>query len=545
MDDAERAALRAKYERVTPSLPSWARLSPRGELGVVCALILVGLLFSLRMPLQRSDDFYKVIGAMSLAAGQGYCDISRPDAPFLTKYPPLGALLMAPFIGLVGDSLRPLRLLSIFSYLASVPLLYRLLKGRAGHRGALALLLLAGLNPITLRGLNFEGNAGLMNLTVIGVIALLEDARSRFALRHALGVSVLLALYFYLHRMGIVLALAVPLYVFFVLRERRLALVTAAVTLVLVFPWLWRSYWLTGHWISPEYEAEIQARAAGGASVRARVEGSPLAHLWTELKVLPSELGYGLFPWSHASGGQFWPFLVQLKLTWVAVLGEWLITGLLVLGWASAFFSKRTFLEYYLVVHTLMLLVFFVGFHYYFAFLPWLYLYVAQAAKRLLARARPTARSRILAACFCLVLLVNLGKDAKAFWLFPMSWQDRDLRWAWVASIVPKQEAVYYLGLSNYALSQLRFFDSRRMAVGLTEEELERVLDDPASSVHWLCLAKVSPYGAQLKAKGWEPVAVEPDFTLPPVRSSTEELSKAQQAYRAMIEPPQALWHHR
>ncbi|WP_309714757.1 hypothetical protein, partial [Armatimonas sp.] len=150
MDDAEKAALRAKYEK--PSLSFSIRLPPRlssPRLGIwaVCLILLVGYLVSLKMPLQRSDDFYKVIGAWSLAMGKGYCDISRPDAPFLTKYPPLASLVMAPFMSLVGDFLRPLRLLSMFSYIASVPLVYRLLVTRTGHRRVLFILLLAGLNP--------------------------------------------------------------------------------------------------------------------------------------------------------------------------------------------------------------------------------------------------------------------------------------------------------------------------------------------------------------------------------------------------------------
>lgn len=546
MDDAERAALRAKYERAVPPLPAFSiRLTHRGEVWGVVLVILLGLLFSLRVPLQRSDDFYKVIGAMSLAAGQGYCDISRPDAPFLTKYPPLASLLMAPFLGLVGDFLRPLRLLSMLSYLACIPLAYPLLRARVGHRGALALLLLAGLSPTTLRGLNFEGNAGLMSLLVVSVLFLLERARSRFSLYDAALLGCLLALYCYLHRIGLVFAVAASVYVLVGLRARRAAVVTGLVALALVSPWLWRSYQRTGHWVSPEYEAEIQARAQGADSVRASAEGSALGHVWTELRAFPSTMGYGLLPWSHASGGRYWPWLEQSQLTWVATLGEGGLTVLLLLGWGRALLARRGFLEPYLFVHTLMLLAFFVGFQYYLAFLPWLYLYVAEGAALVLVRLSAPTRRRLLQAGLCVFLLVSLAKDAKAFWLYRGSWQDRDLRWAWVARFVPKAEAVYYPGLSNYALSQLRFFDSGRMAVGLTEGEVDQALRDPASPVRWLCLDKTASRGRELRARGWEPVVAEPDFVRPTERTLSEELSQAQRAYLAMMAPPQALWHRR
>lgn len=526
MDDAERAALRAKYER--PALSLTLPCSPRLGLLIVCVAILLGLLFSLRMPLQRSDDFFKVIGAMGLATGRGYCDISRPDAPFLTKYPPLGPVMMAPFIGFVGEFLRPLRLLSFGCYLASLPLTYRLLVPRVGHRVTLALLLLAGFNTVTLRVLNFEGNIGLMVLLATGVVFVLErPVRHRW-----LVLGVLLGLFFYAHRIGIVLALGAVLQLGLVQRERQAALGTSVLVLALAFPWLWRSYQLTGHWVSPEYEGELAGRALQGAAHGVQGPLALMQHMLTELLAFPSSVGYGLFPWSRASGGQPWPFLSSLGLGWVATLGEWAITGLVLWGWGHALRSGRRFSDQYLVLHTLMLLAFFVGFQYFALFLPWLYLYLAQGAARLLPK-------RLLPLGVALLFVVVLAKDTKAFWLYPGGPRDRDLRWAWVAQVVPPAEAVYYPGLENYIFSQLRYFDSGRMAVGLSDTELETALTTPTSPVRWLCVGKQSPLVSRVQAAGWHPVFAEPDFTLP---TATGELSAAQKSYLSRVEPPQVLW---
>lgn len=538
MEDNEQEALRSKYERpafslALPSAP-WLR-DPRLGLLLVFAALVLGYALSLKLQLQRCDDFFKVIGAWSLAQGKGYCDISRPDAPLLTKYPPLGSLVMAPFIGLVGTNLRPLRLLCMLPYLLSCFLLYRLLLPRTGHRRALLLILLTGLNPITLRVLNLEGNVGIMTLLVIATIFVLERTPERWPWwKLGLVLGLLLSTYFYAHRMGIVLAAGVVLYLALVLRQWRAAALVAGLTLACCFPWLWRSYRATGHWVSQEYEAEIDGRVEGDQSL--------VGHVLSELKRFPGELGYQLFPWSQASGGARWPFLQQLGLTWVAVLSEWLVTALVLVGWFQSLRrNPKSFVGLYLILHTAMLLVFFFKTGYYLYFLPWLYLYLAEGARTLLgARLWP----RLAWPGFLAIFVILLAKDAKAFWLPPGGPEDRDLRWSWVSKIVPAREAVYYLGLDNYAFSQLRYFDTGyRMAVGLTEKELEALLTHPAHPARWVCLAQSSPLNPRLKAAGWQPIVAEPGNIVPSAAAvESADLSAAQRAFLASVAPPQVLW---
>ncbi len=541
MDDAQRAALRAKYESPTPSfaLPPGLR-SPWAGLWAVILVLALAYLLSLRMSLQRCDDFFKVIGAWSLASGKGYSDISRPDAPFLTKYPPLASLALVPFMELVGEHLRPLRLLSMLAYLASVPLMYRLLLPRAGHRRTLLVLLLAGLNPLTLRGLNFEGGLGLMVLCFVGTVALIEAPTTQRG-RNGVVLGILLALCFYCHRIGIVLGGGSLLYLWFVSRERRLALQAGAIFGLFAFPWLLRSYLISGHWISPEYENEIGSMN-NGAATRTPGPLGAILHIFSELGKLPGELGYRLFPWSRASGGEPWPFLKGLGLTWVASLSEWLVTVLVVVGWGKSLQARRLS-DIYLILHTLMLLAFFFGLQYFLPFFAWLYLFLADGATKLLSRLwSKTAKLGYLA-----ILLILLAKDAKAFWLMPFSLTDRDMRWAWISQTVPTNEAVYYLGLDNYSFSQLRYFDSGfRMAVGLTEKELDAFIIAPPPQAHWLCLPRSSPWSERLAKAGWKPIIAEPDNLIPDAsRINDAELSAAQRSFIASIAPPQGLWERR
>ena len=541
MNETERAALRAKYEGPVFSLPqpSWLRSAKLGLLGV-CLLILVGLLFSLRMPLQRSDDFYKVIGAWSLAAGKGYSDISHPDAPFLTKYPPMHSLLLAPFVGLAGDFLRPLRIFSMLAYIASLPLVYRLLLARTTHRRALLILVLAGLNPLTLRGLNFEGSAGVIVLITVATITLLERVQNASSNKWlGLGLGVLLAAFFYCHRIGIVFGIASILYLFFVARQRRLAIITALIFGSLAFPWLWRSYAVSGHWVSPEYEAEIAGRSVAGATVKIPGSVALAQHMFSEAQLFPTEVGYSLFPWSRASGGQPWPFLKALGLVWVAKLCEWIIALLVLVGWGRSLRARR-FTDLYLIVHTLMMLAFFFGFQYFSSFFPWFYLYLTEGAQQILKR----RFTQVMWVAYGAILLILLAKDAKAFWLLPPSSTDRDLRWAWIEKQVPSRDAVYYLGLENYAFAPLRYFDSgRRMAVGVTTGELEKLIDNPAHPAHWVCLPKTAPQNLALQKAGWRPVIAEPDNILANANlADGEEISMPRQMFLNSMAPPQVLW---
>ncbi|WP_309709227.1 hypothetical protein, partial [Armatimonas sp.] len=399
---------------------------------------------------------------------------------------------------------------------------------------------LAGLNPLTLRILNFEGNAGLMTLLVVAAITLLERLRENPPNRTTgLWLSILLATFFYAHRIGIVFGAGAILYLFFLVRQRQLAIITALLFGALAFPWLLRSYLASGHWVSPEYEAEIVGRSTEGATQQTPGLTALLQHMLHELSQFPTQVGYILFPWSRASGGQPWPFLKANGFVWIATLGEWVVAILVTLGWIRALRARR-FTDMYLVLHSTMLLVFFFNFHYFMGFLPWFYLYLADGAQQVLGKLwRRSTRIGFVA-----ILLILLAKDTKAFWLMPLTFQDRDLRWGWVAKVVPEREAVYYLGLENYAFSQIRYFDSgRRMAVGITVGELEALLTDPKHTVHWVCLPKTSQQNATLQRAGWQPIIAEPDSVIPRAEQlQGREISAAQQAFLDRMEPPQALW---
>ncbi len=534
LSDDERARLAAKYESPAwkPTLPRHPLLTnPRAGVWAATLLTFVWLLLTIRIPLQRCDDIYFFVGAKSMASGQGFSDISRPEKKPQLKYPPLRAVLQLPFLPFLKENIRPLRITGMLCLALMLPLAYGLLAPRAGHRAALWALLLSGLSPMVARLANFEGSFLVVALLWVGVFWLVERVRtSSREVVYGIALGVVLALGFYAHRMALILIPSATLYLF-LLKKRRAALIALGVSAALALPWLWRSYALSGHWISPDYEAEIVGRQS--------VSRSTFSYMLGQIGVFPGEVGYGLFPWWKASGGATWPFLTSLGLGWLGPVSAWLTSGLMLLGWARSLKeSGRTFVEWFFPLQTLMLLAFFVGFQYYAVLYPWLFFWLFRGVQTLGAGRVPRTA---LAAGATLLLACALAKDIKAFLLFPATFTDKDSRWSWVRGVVPPGATVYYLDLENYAFAPLRWFDTERMAVGVTERELSELIARPEKTKSWISLPKSHALTGQLKDLGWKKIAWE-SFSEPPP-DQILELSDAQRNFLRRRESPQALWH--
>ena len=111
------------------------------------------------------------------------------------------------------------------------------------------------------------------------------------------------------------------------------------------------------------------------------------------------------------------------------------------------------------------------------------------------------------------VLLITVLIQGKFFWN-PPTWplrDERDPRWAWIAPLVPQKETVYWVGLDNYAWAPWRYFDTGRMAVGMTEAELAARLADDTSPIRFLALPRESRLAARLSGGGWRLVGQEPE----------------------------------
>ncbi|MGC4047038.1 MAG: glycosyltransferase family 39 protein [Armatimonas sp.] len=537
LSDEEREKLAAKYEspawKPSPVVvpPVWK--NARAGVWATILLVFFWLLSTTRVPLQRCDDFYVYVGAASIASGQGFSDISRPDKPPLLKYPPLRSLIQVPFLPLLKDNIRPLRYVAIFCFAVGLFVLYPVLRRLLTHRQALFVLLAIGFNSATVRVANFEGNAGitflLWILTYRVVDKFVEKPGNPIASGAILGG--LLTLCFYCHRMAFSLIPVVLLYLYW-RKQQKVAAIAGAITLLCCFPWLLRSWQYSGHWISPEYEWEITTRIEQSSTQSRGGLLQTILYAAKELLKLPLEIGYGLFPWWKGSGGAPWQLLSKLHLEIIGPVSSYIVGLLSLFGFVKQIREKRSVAEFHFIAHCLMLALFFMAFQYLIIFIPYFYLW-------LFVGLQPWPKIRRVVLLLC--LSISIAKSIVAFWFFPAALEDKDVRWAWVPKVVPASDTVYYLGLDNYALAPLRWFDTNRMAMGVTEAEIQRILDyGKNQSIHWVSLPINHPLANSLEANGWTQVAWENLSDTPPEMQSA--LSDAQRNFLRLREGPQALW---
>jgi hypothetical protein len=538
-------------ESTPSSMTPQSRITVREVLGVCgfCLLVFLFYLSTLNYPIQRCDDIYYVLGAKSIAAGLGYLDISAPGMPYLTKYAPLPSLTLAPFVGMVGENWRLLRIVHMAWRLLGVLPLYPLLRQRVNHRGALLLLALFLFNPFTLVSITLQGN-GPFGTTLLFTLAYLLDIRlpKRPTTATLLMIVAVLALSFYTHRSNIAVIIGATAYLAFRYRRPRAAVAVFVAVAALASPWMYRSYVHTGHVLSKEYEQEIVGRNNLEPSATAL---SSIGNAIANVRTVPHAIGHGLWPWSQGSGGQFWPGLAQLGLSWTQPVTLGLVFLLVAIGWFAE--RKRGYPEWQFPLQLGMLLFFFVELQYLSMFVPFLYFYLWRGTlittdfiRTRLPRfplLAPKQRRVWALLGFWLIFLPIIGKDMKVYWggIIP-GLQNRDRRWGWVEGQVPDGETVYWLGLPNYAWASWRWFDSRRQAFGVDIPDVEKALQDSASPIHYLAVPQDNVLCARLQSEGWEQVYLETDVPQPPPQV-LEMLTPAQRAYLSQLPPPQILWH--
>lgn len=157
------------------------------------------------------DDAIYLMGAKSIATGQGYQLLSEPSNMAIIKYPPLFSALLAPVwmsFHEISSVLWASKLFVIGLGLASVLILYRL--GRRFYQlsraEASGLCLLFGVNYIWLRCVTEVLSEPLFLLLIIGLVYAALRLEKKSALPHPreIGVLVLLScLAFYTRTVGI------------------------------------------------------------------------------------------------------------------------------------------------------------------------------------------------------------------------------------------------------------------------------------------------------------------------------------------------------
>jgi hypothetical protein len=533
--------------------PAW-RNHPHA--GIAVLLFIAGLFYlfiATHYPIQRSDDVYYWVGSKSFAMGKGYADITRPDMPPLTKYAPLASLSQAPLAGFAGFNIAKLRFVSIaYLFLASI-VAYIVLQERTTRRTALLCLALLLFHQTPIQVICLQGNVGLGALLVWVVLWFVETRfRTLSPTKFTIGMILLLGISFYYHRSYVVIVLAVTLLMLLKRRSRELIVILLFYA-IMIFPWMWRSYIHSGHWVSPEYEAEIQERIGGAnlSHVNLMTSQTTLEHILVNLKDVPFEIGHRLFPWSRPTFGSTWPFLENSGLGWLGPLSIYTVFILTLIGFVREMILRSrkkppiAFTEVYLLGQCGMLLIFFFSLNYLGAFLPWLYLYLLRGTQWILSffpKITNPQRQKIFLLGWVIIFLALMGKNFVVYVLPKGGTEAQNARWRWVTQHVPLGSTVYYEGLDNYANSQWRYIDTERYAVGLTDAQITAKLVAPTSNLHYLCVSRDSKIQTALQANGWKPIVEEPPFDKEALLQSAGFRTPAQRDYILQMEPAQRLW---
>ncbi|MEN6644267.1 MAG: glycosyltransferase family 39 protein [Armatimonadia bacterium] len=373
---------------------------------------------------QHVDDASYVMLAQSLLTGHGYSQVAYPDNPPESKYPPLLPLLIAPFLWLTGGALWATRLPALLCALASLPVLYTLLRRLLPDQQPWLLLTVVALHPVIV---GYAGMAmteapslllswALLLLLLPSLGALqrrpcsraslpaseaVSGAPARLSPKTAAALGFLLGLGLLLRTDTLALAAAVLLCLL-LSRQWRATLHVLILMLAVYFPW----HYHVSH-----------LGASGGMSYLAELktgwwDPSPLPlRLWHGLTryafdALPQMVGlvFGTTLEAKAAALGLAPVITALKIT---------LGFLVIAGFARTWRTFPVVISLFVLIRFAMLVPWPLQTRYLLPLLPFLILYLLSGLSWLVDRIprlrfSPRAQHAVLA----LLLIFALGRDA-------------------------------------------------------------------------------------------------------------------------------------
>lgn len=363
---------------------------------ILCAAIYLLCFNSLQVG-QHVDDASYVMAAQSLLSGRGYSQIAYPGAPPEVKYPPLLPLLMVPFLWLFGGALWAARLPALLCALASIPVLYLLLRRFMQGPALWLLVALVSLHPLIVgyAGMAMSEAPSLLVTWTVLLLALKYEQTGR--LREWLVVAVLLALGL-LMRTDLLALLAAVVLVLLIRRR------WPSATLVLVVSLLPAIIW----------HVHVSGGGTGGSYLQELQVGwwdpSPL---W--LRIWHAFCGY-LGDYIPQLVGMIFGTAIEgaagaLGLTPAVLALKWALGLLVLAGFVTSWRRLPLLITLFVALRIGMLTVWPVVSRYVLPLLPFLFLYVPMA---LSWRQRPNGHlfaPRLAAVIFALLLLPAIGRD--------------------------------------------------------------------------------------------------------------------------------------
>jgi 4-amino-4-deoxy-L-arabinose transferase-like glycosyltransferase len=220
------------------------------------------------------DEGNYIVTARSIASGQGYSQISHPDAPPESKYPPGFPVILSPLALLFPDSLTALRIPALLFTLASLPVWFAVLRRRLPFPLAiLAILAVATNHYVVLHSAAVMSEAAFLFFS--GLLFMVVDRlpdRSRSTFAKGFAISAILVILYFLRTIGVVFVPATVIYLL-LRRQFRLAGLVVCLFAIPFAAWGYRNITVTQSLVAPSYAQELTMDNNQGDASLTGIEG--------------------------------------------------------------------------------------------------------------------------------------------------------------------------------------------------------------------------------------------------------------------------------
>ncbi|MFH1202128.1 MAG: glycosyltransferase family 39 protein [Candidatus Omnitrophota bacterium] len=292
------------------------------------------------------DNAQYIFLAKSLATGRGYRAINLPGSPVHSQYPPVFPLLLAPIIYFFGNNLFLMHLLIIACAIASVYLIYKVIKDDDSEENALLVMIYAGLSPfliISLLRILSEMPYFLFSLLTLFFIKKYADTNS-VKNRYLFLSCLFMVITYFTRTVGISLFIAAIVYLIFGNGAVSLKIKlnkTFYVGIIFIIPFLlWNLRSLLIDKATPSYYNSFFL-------IDVYNPGIGYARLYDLLTRVNQNL---IFYQDVIAGNIFYSGIYRTPISL-------LILSIFIFGFLFKFLTKRTLLEFYLLVYLFIILL--------------------------------------------------------------------------------------------------------------------------------------------------------------------------------------------
>jgi len=386
------------------------------------------------------DDAHYIILAESLSSGQGYELINFPKPQIERAFPPGWPILLSPLTHFFPGNYTILKLFSLALWLASVPLIHKLLSSRVDSPGLEIITGLIAINPLLVgTSVTVMSESAYLFFSILAIYLFDKWYHAEKRNYWLLILIAFIAYYSQLIRtIGISLSISLILYLLFSKRFRDAGIVTGIFFAGMLAQGL-VDLNNGGSFISTGYQSQVFSGSAA----------EKLAQMWSNvLGYFDEVLAGSLIP---IFGSSFTSFLSGYGLGFLPGLLNLIIILLVIIGFAQSM-TKARLMDFYFVIFTFGILAFWnpdvgsVKARFLIPIIPFLYPYLWQGVAWVLTKAsrnRSNVKLRIEPIAVIIIAIVLLARNLQD-WRNPVMNQITDLSIgaSWVAENAPDDAIV-------------------------------------------------------------------------------------------------------